>query len=130
MDAAAQSLAELGELSSQVDHAVVLDAEGSPVATFPADAGGEVLARAALEAVEVAGGIHSGAEVSAVEVELEGGALFVVRSGGRTVAAVTGPGPAAGLVLYDLRTCLRRIEEAEAAKPKRRRHPRKAEEGP
>jgi hypothetical protein len=78
--------------------------------------------------VEVAGGIHSGAEVSAVEVELEDGALFVVRGSGRTVAAVTGPGPTAGLVLYDLRTCLRRIEEAEAAKPKRRRRPRKARE--
>ena len=53
-----------------------------------------------------------------VEVELEEGALFVLREGGRTIAAVTGPQPTAGLVVYDLRTCLERITEPD--KPKRR----------
>ena len=44
--------------------------------------------------------------------------VFVVRDGDRVAAATTVPEPTAGLVLYDLRTCLRRIEEPA---PKRRR---------
>ena len=68
-------------------------------------------------------------EVTRVEVELEEGAVFVLREGGRTIAATTGPQPTAGLVAYDLRTCLQAISEPE--KPKRRRAARKpkAEEG-
>jgi len=41
-----------------------------------------------------------------------------------TLAATTGPSPTGGLVLYDLRTCLRALESAppvEPAKPSRRR---------
>jgi hypothetical protein len=124
---AAQALAELGELSSQVERAVVLDAAGAPLASLPAAAAADDgLTRAALEAVAVAADLHAGGgEVTAVEVELETGGLFVLREGGRTIAATTGPDPTAGLVVYDLRTCLRRIE---AEKPKRRRSPKKPPE--
>ena len=77
---AAQALAELGELSSQVERAVVLDAAGTAVASLPADAPVDGLTQAALEAVAVAADLHAGVgEVTAVEVELETGGLFVLR---------------------------------------------------
>jgi predicted regulator of Ras-like GTPase activity (Roadblock/LC7/MglB family) len=120
---AAQALAELAELSSQVEHAVVLDSGGAALASIPPAAPADGLARAALDAVAAAGELHASAgEVAAVEVELDQGGLFVLREGGLTVAATTGPDPTAGLVVYDLRTCLRRIEPP---KPKRRRTARK-----
>ncbi len=127
----AQALAELTELSSQVRRAVVLDAGGTVVGSTGEDEGAtETLARAARELVEAAAGLRgSGDEVTRVEVELEEGAVFVLREGERTIAATTGPQPTAGLVAYDLRTCLKGISEPE--KPKRRRAPRKpkADEG-
>ncbi|MGH3133659.1 MAG: hypothetical protein ACRDNY_07965 [Gaiellaceae bacterium] len=122
MDAAA-ALAELTELSSQVRRAVVLGTDGSLLGST--DAGAEAtqeLARSALEAVAAAGELHASAEVTRVEVELAEGALFVLHEGGRTIAATTGPDPTAGLVVYDLRTCLHGIDQE---KPKRRRSPRK-----
>jgi predicted regulator of Ras-like GTPase activity (Roadblock/LC7/MglB family) len=121
----AQALTELTELSSQVRRAVVLDAGGAVLGSTGADEGAtETLARAARELVEAAAGLRgSGDEVTRVEVELEEGAVFVLREGERTIAATTGPQPTAGLVAYDLRTCLKGISEPE--KPKRRRTPRK-----
>jgi hypothetical protein len=59
-------------------------------------------------------------EVTRVEVELEDGALFVLRDGGRTIAATTGSEPTSGLVVYDLRTCLEGIAEPEQKKTKRK----------
>ena len=59
-----------------------------------------------------------------VEVELDEGAFFVVRDGGRTVGAVTGPNPTSGLVVYDLRTCAQAIDAPET---KKRRVSRKKE---
>ena len=117
---AAQALAELTELSSQVVRAVVLRADGSVLAATPDDAAASApLAAAALAVIATAFELRSTPqEVTRVEVELEEGALFVLREGGRTIAAVTGPQPTAGLVVYDLRTCLERITEPD--KPKRR----------
>lgn len=129
----AQALAELTELSSQVRRAVVLDAEGALVGSTGEDSGAaESLARAARDLVEAAADLRgSGNAVTRVEVELEEGAVFVLREGERTIAATTGPEPTAGLVAYDLRTCLKGISESEPEKPKRRRAPRKtkADEG-
>jgi hypothetical protein len=65
-----------------------------------------------------------GGEVTRVEVELDDGAFFVVREGGRTVAATTGPKPTSGLVVYDLRTCAQAIDTA----PKKKRATRKPKE--
>jgi predicted regulator of Ras-like GTPase activity (Roadblock/LC7/MglB family) len=124
----AQALAELTELSSQVERAVVLGAEGEVLgSTADEPAATEALARAALDLVAAAGELHASPdEVTRAEVELSEGALFVLREGGRTIAATTGPRPTAGLVAYDLRTCLHGIDEQ--AKPKRRRQSRKAKE--
>jgi hypothetical protein len=116
---AAQALAELTDLSSQVVRALVLEEGGEVLgATDDDPLETEALAGAVLALVGAAADLGSvGAEVARVEVELSEGGLFVLREGGRTIAATTGPGPTAGLVAYDLRTCLHAIER----KPKRRR---------
>jgi predicted regulator of Ras-like GTPase activity (Roadblock/LC7/MglB family) len=125
MDAAA-ALAELTELSSQVERAVVLDAAGAVLGSTESDAAAtDALAEAAQGLLAAASEIRvSAGEVTRVEVELADGGLFVLSEGGRTVAAATGPDPTAGLVVYDLRTCLQRIDQP---KPKRRRSKPKAQ---
>lgn len=124
---AAQALAELTELSSQVQRAVVLDAGGAVLgSTLDDAAAAEALARTALDLVVAAGELHTSADqVTRAEVELAEGSFFVIREGGRTIAATTGSRPTAGLVAYDLRTCLQRIQEE---KPKRRRTAKKPKE--
>jgi predicted regulator of Ras-like GTPase activity (Roadblock/LC7/MglB family) len=123
---AAQALRELMELSSQITAAVVLDAEGSVLAAAPEDSAGSGLVASTLELVAAAADLgHGGTEVTRVEVELEDGAFFVVREGGRTVAALTGPKPTSGLVVYDLRTCAQAVDVPE---PKKRRSTRKPKE--
>lgn len=129
---AEQALRELTGLSSQITAAVVLGSDGSLLAASPGDStAGSRLAAAAGELVAAAADLGSGSrEVTRVEVELESGAVFVIREGPHTVAAVTGPDPTSGLVVYDLRTCAQAIE---APAPKRRRASRKTkdeEDGP
>jgi hypothetical protein len=122
---AAQALRELMEISSVITAAVVLDGEGAILASAPEEAGAR-LARSAQELVAAAADVGAdGQDVTRVEVELGEGAFFVVREGGRTVAATTGPNPTSGLVVYDLRTCAQAIPAAE---PKKRRSPRKPKE--
>ena len=125
---AAQALRELSELSSQITAAVVLDAEGAVLASAPEnEAAGTRLAESARELVEAASGLGAGAgEVTRVEVELDEGALFVIREGGHTVAATTGPRPTSGLVVYDLRTCAQAL--TAAPKKPRTRKPKEAAE--
>ncbi|MBA3434320.1 MAG: hypothetical protein H0U08_09530 [Actinobacteria bacterium] len=123
---ATQALAELKELSSQVERVVVLGAAGAVLGSTEETANADELARSALDALAAASELHaSSAEVTRVEVELAEGGLFVLREGARTIAATTGPNPTAGLVAYDLRTCLQEIDEE---KPKRRRARKKTDE--
>ena len=126
----AQALAELMQLSSQVDAAVVLDTDGAILASSPESAG-DRLATCAAELVAAAADIGAQDVVTRVEVELAEGAVFVIREGERTVVARTGPEPSAGLVVYDLRTCLRSIAEPEPEEkpaPKRKRSSKRAKE--
>jgi predicted regulator of Ras-like GTPase activity (Roadblock/LC7/MglB family) len=115
---AEQALAELMELSSQVERAVVLRADGSVLASSPSDsAARDALARSALDLVAAAFELRSTPdEVTRVEVELAEGGVFVLRDGGRTIAAVTRPGATPGLVVYDLRTCLQAIDDTKKRK--------------
>ena len=124
---AAQALAELTELSSQVERAVVLDGSGAVLGSTVDDAAAtDALARAALDLIAAAGDVHGSADdVTLAEVELEEGGLFVLREGEHTIAATTGPSPTAGLVVYDLRTCLRALDKP---KPKRTRKPKEPRE--
>jgi predicted regulator of Ras-like GTPase activity (Roadblock/LC7/MglB family) len=114
----AQALDELAELSSQITGAVVLDDAGGVLGASLVDEGSaERLAASARELLAAAGELHADSEPTRVEVELAEGAVFVLREHGRTIAATTGSEPTAGLVVYDLRTCLQRMDEP---KPKRR----------
>ena len=123
---AAQALQELRELSSQITAAIVFDADGSVLATSPDDPASGSLAASTLELIAAAAELGAeGSEVTRVEVELEEGAVFVVREGGVTVGAITGPKPTSGLVVYDLRTCAQSIQPSE---PKKRRSTRKPKE--
>jgi predicted regulator of Ras-like GTPase activity (Roadblock/LC7/MglB family) len=126
---ATQALRELMELSSQITAAIVFDADGSVLATSSDDPAASAALTAAMpELVRAAADLGAdGSEVTRVEVELDEGAVFVVREGGVTVGASTGPKPTSGLVVYDLRTCAQSIQAPE---PKKRRSTRKVKEDP
>jgi predicted regulator of Ras-like GTPase activity (Roadblock/LC7/MglB family) len=114
------ALERLLQDSSQVERAVVLDADGSVLgSTLSDDRATERLASAGRELAAAAAELHAADEVTRVEVELAEGAVFFLRDGGRAIVAVSGAHPTAGLVAYDLRTCLHAL--AEPPKRKRRR---------
>lgn len=112
----AEALAELTELSSQVEDAAILGESGFVLASTGTPERGEELARAAAELLAAAADVRPGGRgVVRVEVALESGSVFVVREGGRTAVATTVPEPTPGLVVYDLRTALRRLGEGGEA---------------
>jgi predicted regulator of Ras-like GTPase activity (Roadblock/LC7/MglB family) len=107
---ASRALADLMEISSQVQAAVLLEGDGDPAASTLADEGRtRELARVARELLGAAEQVRvapGALPLSQLEVATRDGSVFVVREGERTIAAVTGPTPTVGLVFYDLRTCL------------------------
>ena len=109
------ALAELTELSSQVQRAVLLDGAGSVLgSTAEESAVTDSLVQAARDLLAAAGELRPSAEeVTRVEVELAEGAVFVLREGELTIAATTGPRPTSGLVAYDLRTCLQGLDRPD-----------------
>ena len=112
---AAQALADLVEISSQIESAVLADKEGAVLAsTFDDDAKASAVAGEAIGLLQGATG--PGGEPSQVQVAFLEGSVFVVRDGERIVAAVTGREPTSGLVFYDLKTCLRLAGEQPARK--------------
>jgi predicted regulator of Ras-like GTPase activity (Roadblock/LC7/MglB family) len=124
---AAQALSDLTEISSQIEAAIVLDAEGSTLASTLDESRSAELAVAAQElvaAVARASG-DGGRQLTQLEVSTAEGSVFVVRDGERTIAAVTGAEPTVGLVFYDLKSCLRSV--AAEAKPVPRRSPRRGD---
>jgi predicted regulator of Ras-like GTPase activity (Roadblock/LC7/MglB family) len=143
-----QALADLTEISSQIETAVILDGEGAILGSTLAD---EAAARRVADGVarllEEAGAVAAGRqpdELAQLEAATPHGSVFVVREGGRTIAATTGPEPTVGLVFYDLKSCLRSLgppapeptaepqeERQEEPQPKpRTRKPRKPKEAP
>jgi predicted regulator of Ras-like GTPase activity (Roadblock/LC7/MglB family) len=117
---AAQALADLTEISSQIVQAAIAGGDGRVLAsTFDDDARAgrfvEGVSRLvdAADAVREARGLVGLAQVEAATLD---GSLFVVRSanGGPAIAAVTRPDPTVGLVFYDLRHCLRSIDAPKA----------------
>jgi predicted regulator of Ras-like GTPase activity (Roadblock/LC7/MglB family) len=116
---AAQALADLTEISSQIEAAVLFDETGEVAGSTIADerAAGD-LARAAALLLERGATLGTGA-VTQVEAATPEGSVFVVRDGSRLIAATTAPDPTTGLVFYDLKSCLR--DAAPDEKPKRRR---------
>jgi predicted regulator of Ras-like GTPase activity (Roadblock/LC7/MglB family) len=126
---AAQALADLTEISSQIEAAVLFAADGAVLGSTGADGDAAAeLARGAGELLEHAAGLRGeGGTVTQVEASTPEGGVFVVRDGERGIVALTAPNPTVGLVFYDLKSCLRGAGGEE--KPKRRRRAAKQEEG-
>jgi predicted regulator of Ras-like GTPase activity (Roadblock/LC7/MglB family) len=121
---AAQALADLTEISSQIEAAVLFDENGVVEGSTIADEGAaQALARAASELLEAAAAFPSaGGQVTQLEASTHEGSVFVVRDGSQRIAATTVPQPTVGLVFYDLKSCLRGAgAEPEKPAPKRRR---------
>jgi predicted regulator of Ras-like GTPase activity (Roadblock/LC7/MglB family) len=112
---AAQALADLTEISAQIEGAVLAGEDGSVIAsTFNREERGAELAGAARELVEAAGEPRGeGKELVQLQAATPRGSVFVVRDGRHIVAALTGAKPTVGLVFYDLKTCLRMLEREE-----------------
>jgi len=124
----AQALADLTEISSQIQAAALMDGDGRVAASTLADeVRAQEFARVAHELLGSAEAVRSagGDSLTQLEVATGEGSVFVVRDGDRTIAATTSAEPTVGLVFYDLKSCLRSAAADEPApeetKPKRRR---------
>jgi hypothetical protein len=115
---AADALADLTEISAQVDAAVVVDARGGEILAATTDEEhAERLARAGLELLRlVEERVAAGRTPVRLEAALREASVFAARRDGRVIVARTGPSPTSALVLHDLDRCLAVL----AAKPKRR----------
>lgn len=126
-----QALADLTEISTQLESAVLATPEGSLVASTLADDGrARAIAENAVGLLASARDATNGArELTQIEAATREGCVFVVRDERHVLAAVTGPNPTIGLIFYDLKTSLRMIDEMPAKeKPKRRRAAKKADD--
>jgi predicted regulator of Ras-like GTPase activity (Roadblock/LC7/MglB family) len=117
----AQALADLTEISTQIEAAVLFDADGTVEGSTLADDGAaQALAAAARVLLERADELRGEeAAVTQLQVSLASGCVFVVRDGDRRIAGTTVPSPTVGLVFYDLKSALR-DSAPEPEKPKRR----------
>ena len=117
---AQQALADLTEISSQIQAAVVFDDTGKVAGSTLADA------RRTDDLAQAAGGLLAAAEavnkgesaLTQLEVATGEGSVFVVRDGKTVIAATTGSNPTAGLVFYDLKSALRNVKAKPAAATK------------
>jgi predicted regulator of Ras-like GTPase activity (Roadblock/LC7/MglB family) len=129
---AAQALADLMEISSQIEAAVVFDDQGGVLgSTFGTEQEAERVASAARQLLQAAEGVRRDGSVRLAQLEAATpeGSVFAVRDGGRTIAAVTTPEPTVGLVFYDLKSCLRAVGAGGGEKPKRAQRRARAAEG-
>jgi predicted regulator of Ras-like GTPase activity (Roadblock/LC7/MglB family) len=133
--ATAEALRDLTEISTQIETAVVVDREGTVLASTVDDERAGRLAQSALELLRAAEEHRpqGGLELVQLDVALRGGSVFVVADRDRVIAATTREEPTVGLVFYDLKSCLRSLGEEEKPKPKpkpraRTRMPRKKKE--
>ena len=118
---AQQALADLTEISSQIQAAVVFDDKGRVAGSTLADSGRAAgLVQAALELLSAAEGLKAGnSALTQLEVATGEGSVFVVRDGATSIVATTARNPTVGLVFYDLKSALRSIKAkpAPARKP-------------
>jgi predicted regulator of Ras-like GTPase activity (Roadblock/LC7/MglB family) len=106
---ATQAIADLTEISPQVQRVVVIAADGSIVGSNADPEAAQKLVDGATQLIGAAEELRPG--VAQLEAATVSGSVFVVRDGDRLIAATTSPEPTVGLVFYDLKTCLRAIDE-------------------
>ena len=110
---------------------IVLDADGSTLATTVDEQRGPEFAQAVQEllaAVTRASG-DEGGTLAQAEIATGDGSVFLVRDEQRTIAATTGREPTVGLVFYDLKSCLRGFSEPKPKPRPRARKPKVDEQG-
>jgi predicted regulator of Ras-like GTPase activity (Roadblock/LC7/MglB family) len=114
---AKQALADLTEISSQIEAAVVFDEKGKVAgSTLAEQARADALAAGAGQLLAAAEEVKTGeSALTQLEVATGEGSVFVVRDGNTSIAATTGGNPTVGLVFYDLKSALRSVKAA--AKP-------------
>ena len=121
------ALAELTEISSQIESAVLFGADGKVVAATIPDEPAAQVAASAKALLEQAAQIGEG-ELTQIEASTGDGSLFVVKDGTTMIAASTSAEPTAGLVFYDLKECLRAVAKPPAkpaaAKPRPKPKPK------
>jgi predicted regulator of Ras-like GTPase activity (Roadblock/LC7/MglB family) len=113
---AGRALADLVEISPQIEAAAVVAGDGSLAGSVGVPEGrADALARAARELLERAGAFRGdGVRVTQIHAALGDGEVFAVTGvGGRTVVAVAGERTAPGLVFYDLKRCLAAVEKED-----------------
>lgn len=120
-----QALADLTEISSQVEAAALFDGKGNVAASTLADPAPFVGAVQDLLAASAEARQGSLAQLEAATGE---GSVFVVRDGDSYIAATTPPEPTVALVFYDLKTALRAAGPAEKKVAPRRRTTKKKTE--
>jgi hypothetical protein len=131
---AAQALADLTEISSQVVQVAIVDGDGAVLASTIGNAErAREFADGALRLAEEAGragAAHGLLELGQLEAATLEGSVFVVRdpAHSRLIAATTLPDPTVGLVFYDLKHCLQSIDAPAA--PKRAPRRKKADATP
>ena len=120
---AQQALADLTEISSQIEAAVVFDDQGKVAGSTLAEGGrADELAKAAAALLAAAEGVKTGESVlTQLEVSTGEGSVFVVRDGKTSIAATTGGNPTAGLVFYDLKSALRSVKPAAKSAPAKKK---------
>ena len=120
------ALADLTEISSQIESAVLFGADGKVVAATVPDEPAAQVAASAKALLEQAAQIGDG-ELTQIEASTSAGSLFVVKDGTTMIAASTSAEPTAGLVFYDLKECLRAVAKPPAkpaAKPRPKPKPK------
>jgi predicted regulator of Ras-like GTPase activity (Roadblock/LC7/MglB family) len=113
---AQQALADLTEISSQIEAAVVFDDKGKVVGSTLADGNG--FAQAAADLLAAAEELKGSSPLTQLEIATGDGSVFVVREGKTTIAATTAPAPTVGLVFYDLKSALRSVNAKPKPKPR------------
>jgi predicted regulator of Ras-like GTPase activity (Roadblock/LC7/MglB family) len=115
---AQQALADLTEISSQIEAAVVFDDKGKVAGSTLGDsARTEQLAGAAKELLAAAEGVKTGeSPLTQLEIATGEGSVFLVREGKACIAATTGSNPTVGLVFYDLKSALKNVKAEPARK--------------
>ena len=114
---AQQALADLTEISSQIEAAVVFDDKGKVVGSTLPD--GEGFAKATADLLAAADELKTGdSPLTQLEVATGDGSVFVVREGKTTIAATTAPAPTVGLVFYDLKSALRNVKPKPPPRPR------------
>ena len=104
-----EAIRDLLNVSTDIQGVAVLGIEGGIVAAGPGAVAADLAATAGRlweAAVERAAALGQESPLDHVVVQYSNGAVAMLTARGRRIAGVTGPRPAVGLLLFDLRTCL------------------------